>query len=40
MQPLPPLHTAHLFPVLNQLLLKLLAGLTPEQWELPTLAPQ
>ncbi|TGE24399.1 maleylpyruvate isomerase family mycothiol-dependent enzyme [Hymenobacter aquaticus] len=39
MQPLPPLRTAHLFPVLDQHLLTVLASLRPEQWERPTLAP-
>ncbi|UOQ70858.1 maleylpyruvate isomerase N-terminal domain-containing protein [Hymenobacter cellulosilyticus] len=40
LHPLPPLATAHLFPVLDQLLLGVLASLTPAQWEQPTLAPQ
>ncbi|MCB2409969.1 maleylpyruvate isomerase N-terminal domain-containing protein [Hymenobacter lucidus] len=40
MPALPPLHTVHLFPVLDQHLLTLLAELTPAQWELPTLAPR
>ncbi|PJJ60393.1 maleylpyruvate isomerase family mycothiol-dependent enzyme [Hymenobacter chitinivorans] len=38
--PLPPIPTIHLFPVLDQHLLELLASLSPAQWELPTLAPQ
>ncbi|TGE28625.1 maleylpyruvate isomerase N-terminal domain-containing protein [Hymenobacter metallicola] len=40
MQPLTPLLTSHLFPVLDQHLLQLLQSLEPEQWELPTLAPR
>ncbi|MCB2376987.1 maleylpyruvate isomerase family mycothiol-dependent enzyme [Hymenobacter sp. BT635] len=40
MQPLPPLHTVHLFSKLDQLLLDVLAALPPEQWERPTLAPR
>ena len=37
---LAPILTAHLFPKIEALLLDLLRSLTPEQWELQTLAPK
>ncbi|TGE04705.1 maleylpyruvate isomerase N-terminal domain-containing protein [Hymenobacter fodinae] len=40
MQALPTLSTTHLFPVLDEHLLRLLQGLSPAQWEAPTLAPK
>jgi hypothetical protein len=39
-QPLPPILTAHLFPRIEGLLLDLLRSLTPDEWELQTIAPQ
>jgi uncharacterized protein (TIGR03083 family) len=38
MQPIEPLHTAHLFLPLHQELLELLRGLTLDDWERPTVA--
>ena len=35
--PVPPLVT-HLLPVLNEKLITLLRSLTPEEWQLPTIA--
>lgn len=35
MTPLPPVHTAHLFPELHEELIHLLRGLSPEDWERP-----
>lgn len=40
MQPLPQLHTAPLFPVLDEHLIRLLKGLRPEEWERQTVAPK
>ncbi|WP_400190923.1 maleylpyruvate isomerase N-terminal domain-containing protein [Hymenobacter sp. B81] len=36
----PPIDTLTLFPVLDELLLRFLRGLSPEEWERPTLAPR
>ncbi|TFF39664.1 maleylpyruvate isomerase N-terminal domain-containing protein [Mucilaginibacter psychrotolerans] len=33
-----PIQTLHLFPVLDKLLLELLASLSPEEWHMPTVA--
>jgi hypothetical protein len=38
MEPLSPVYTADLFPPLHQELLALLRGLTPADWERPTVA--
>src|SRR4051794_21347391 len=38
MEPLAPIHTADLFPGLNNELISLLRGLAPEDWERPTVA--
>lgn len=35
-----PIQTLHLFPVLDKLLLELLASLSPEEWHMPTVAKQ
>lgn len=35
-----PIHTAHLFPQIEAMLVDLLRSLTPAQWELPTVAPR
>lgn len=35
-----PIPTLHLFPVLDKMLIELLESLTPEQWNLPTIARQ
>lgn len=40
MKSLPTLHTAHLFPVLDQHLVSLLHSLTPLDWEKATVAPK
>ncbi|QDA62014.1 maleylpyruvate isomerase N-terminal domain-containing protein [Hymenobacter jejuensis] len=40
MTALAPLHTIHLFPVLDQHLGELLRSLTPADWERPTVAPK
>src|SRR5882762_11561411 len=37
---LPPILTAHLFPKLEEMLIELLRGLAPEDWEKQTLAPK
>ncbi len=37
-EPLQPIFTAHLFPALEAKLIELLRGLSPEDWEKPTLA--
>ena len=37
---LPPIFTAHLFPMLEAKLIELLQGLAPEDWEKQTLAPK
>ncbi len=34
----PPIPTAQLFPILDEKLIQLLKGLSPEEWELPTIA--
>ena len=34
----PPLNLAHLFPILDQKLIELLRSLTPEEWEMQTIA--
>ena len=39
MQSSPPISTAHLFPLLDAHLAKVLRSLKPEQWDLPTVAP-
>jgi uncharacterized protein (TIGR03083 family) len=39
-EPLQPIFTAHLFPELEAKLIELLRGLSPEDWEKPTLAPK
>ncbi len=36
----PPIQTIHLFPVLDRHLIELLHSLTPDEWNLPTLAKQ
>ncbi|HKC25475.1 MAG TPA: maleylpyruvate isomerase N-terminal domain-containing protein, partial [Thermoanaerobaculia bacterium] len=38
LKPLPPVHTMELFAPLHAELMSLLEGLTPEDWERPTLA--
>ena len=40
MSDFPPIHTAHLFPVLDALLIDLLKSLHPDDWNKPTPAPQ
>jgi len=40
MEHLLPIHTAHLFPILDELLVELLRGLSPNEWEKPTIAGQ
>lgn len=40
MRPLPPIHTADLFPPLHRALIELLNGLEPEDWDLPTASPR
>jgi uncharacterized protein (TIGR03083 family) len=40
MQPVRAIATAHLFPEIRQLLLELLADLSPREWDLPTIAGQ
>lgn len=35
---LPPIHVAHLFPEITSHLLKLLRGLAPDEWQLPTVS--
>lgn len=37
MQPAGPIYTAHLFPELHNRLIALLKGLTPEEWQAPTI---
>lgn len=37
--PLKPIHTAHLYPQLEQLLRELLGTLNEDEWELPTIVP-
>jgi uncharacterized protein (TIGR03083 family) len=34
----PPIKTIHLFPILDQKLIELLRSLTPDEWDLPTVA--
>src|ERR1700681_546024 len=36
----PPIRTAHLFPILERLLVDLLQSLGPTEWEAQTIAPQ
>jgi uncharacterized protein (TIGR03083 family) len=40
MQSFQPIHTAHLFPKLNSLLIELLRSLKPDDWHKPTPAPK
>lgn len=40
MRPLPPIHTADLFPPLHRALIDLLNGLAPADWDRPTASPR